>query len=42
MRVENFDGNYWQRRFDGARRVQASAADRVPATITNASEAGGE
>ncbi|RZL47977.1 MAG: peptidoglycan endopeptidase [Variovorax sp.] len=42
VRVENFDGNYWQRRFDGARRVQASAADRVPATITNASEAGGE
>ena len=41
VRVENFEGNYWQRRFDGARRVQASADDRS-ITDRDASSAGGE
>jgi cell wall-associated NlpC family hydrolase len=29
VRVENMGGSYWQRRFDGARRVTAAAAESV-------------
>lgn len=31
VRVENMNGNYWQRRFDGARRVLVAAATPEPA-----------
>jgi hypothetical protein len=41
VRVENLDGSYWQRRFDGARRVQASTIDSSQPS-RGASLAGGE
>ena len=30
VRVEHMDGSYWQRRFDGARRVQVAAPSALP------------
>ncbi len=32
VRVEDMGGAYWSRRFDGARRVQATAAPTIPST----------
>lgn len=33
VRVENMGMSYWSRRFDGARRVEAAAADTTPAAL---------
>ena len=35
VRVENMGLSYWSRRFDGARRVEASAAEITPAILVN-------
>lgn len=36
VRVEDMNGNYWQRRFDGARRVLVGQQQAVPAGATDA------